>query len=304
MTKTLVARLWEYQAERFPIFRTAVLVFFFTAATLCVSAKLGNRPLPTWPTFAGVWLSVLIIFFQMRVADEHKDYDDDCRYRPERAVPRGLVSLRTLFFFSVSLGLVAFIVTSGLSLKLIFPLGLVWIWLYLMTVEFFVPDWLKPKTGLYLISHMAIMPLIDLYVSAAEWLPHGDKPGIGLWLFYGLSFFNGCVLEFGRKIWSPENERHGVETYSASYGYRKAVWMWAIICLVSAGLLLSVAYVLGTLIWVILPVGIGIILILKVAYNFAQTPTSAHQKWIDTSSGLWILGAYSLAGFVPLWAGI
>ena len=32
-----------------------------------------------------------------------------------------------------------------------------------MTAEFFVPEWLKARPFLYLVSHMAIMPFIDLY---------------------------------------------------------------------------------------------------------------------------------------------
>jgi len=210
MSESLAARLWTYQAERFPLFKTALLVLFFTAATICVSATLADRTLPHWTVFAGVWFCVVILFFQMRVADEFKDYEVDSKYRPERAVPRGLVTRRLLAWLAVLFGGLALCVTGLISLKLIWPLLAVWLWLGLMSFEFFVPKWLKSRPLIYLISHMAIMPLIDFYVSAAEWLDHGDKPGVGLYLFYGLSFLNGCVLEFGRKIWAPENERDGL----------------------------------------------------------------------------------------------
>lgn len=299
----LFSRLWTYQAERFPLLKTALLVFFFTAATLCVSAKLGGRALPTWTSFAGVWISVFILFFIMRVADEFKDFETDSRYRPERAVPRGLVSLRLLGWLALGFACIAAVVTGLMSPKLLFPLGVVWVWLGLMTVEFFVPKWLKSRPLIYLVSHMAIMPLIDFYISAAEWLPGGDKPGLGLWLFYGLSFFNGCVLEFGRKIWAPENERQGVETYSSEYGPAKAVRAWAFMCAAAALLLLGVGYQLGTLIWIVGPIILAIVVIVKLASDFAREPTAARQKWIDTLSGLWILAAYGLAGFVPLWVG-
>ena len=64
---------------------------------------------------------------------------------------------------------------------------------------------------------MAIMPLIDLVLTGCEWVPAGSVPD-GIWTFLLMSFCNGCVVEFGRKIWAPEHEREGVETYSSSWG--------------------------------------------------------------------------------------
>ena len=148
------------------------------------------------------------------------------------------------------------------------------------------------------------MPLIDFYVSAAEWLDYGDKPGLGLYLFYALSFLNGCVLEFGRKIWAPENEREGVETYSASYGPKRAVTAWAMACILAAVTLLCVSYFLGTWLWVLLPTVLILGGLLKLAFDFASDPTAKRQKWLDTASGLWVLSAYGLAGFVPLIGGL
>jgi hypothetical protein len=42
-----------------------------------------------------------------------------------------------------------------------------------MTKEFFVPEWLKKRPIVYMVSHMAIMPLIDLYATACDWLAGG-----------------------------------------------------------------------------------------------------------------------------------
>jgi 4-hydroxybenzoate polyprenyltransferase len=88
-------RLCIYQAERFPLFRTATLLVVFTAASISVSAHLAQRALPGLWTFIVASCVALVFFFQMRACDEVKDHDDDCKYRPERPVPRGLVTLRT-----------------------------------------------------------------------------------------------------------------------------------------------------------------------------------------------------------------
>jgi 4-hydroxybenzoate polyprenyltransferase len=88
----LPQRLWIYQRERFPLGRTAVLIAVFSAASISVSAHLAGRALPPWPAFLVAFIVTLVIFFQMRACDEVKDAEDDARYRPERPVPRGLVS--------------------------------------------------------------------------------------------------------------------------------------------------------------------------------------------------------------------
>ena len=121
MSQSLAARLWTYQAERFPLFKTSLLVLFFTAATISVSATLAGRALPNWTVFAGVWFCVLIVFFQMRVADEFKDYEVDLAYRPERAVPRGLITRRLLAWLAVFFAGLALFVTGLISFKLIWP---------------------------------------------------------------------------------------------------------------------------------------------------------------------------------------
>ena len=124
-----------------------------------------------------------------------------------------------------------------------------------MTVEFFVPDWLKARPILYLVSHMAIMPLLDLFVTGAEWLPASGRPASALVLFLALSFVNGCVLEIGRKIWAPDNEREGVETYSGLWGVQGASAVWiamtglSFLLLIGVGLATGHALATGLPVW-------------------------------------------------------
>jgi len=299
----LAARLWVYQKERFPLGQTAVLVGFFTAATLSVSAQLAGRPLPTIWTFLAVWIGVLVIFFQMRACDEYKDLETDKRYRPERPIPRGLVTLKTIIVIAIFAGFLAIAATTAVSTALLLPLALVWFWLFVMTKEFWVPEWLISKPFLYLVSHMAIMPIIDLYISGAEWIEHGQHPPSGLWIFLVLSFLNGCVLEFGRKIWTPANERDGVETYSKLLGPVKAVWAWTGFCALAAVFLIIVAAKLGAMLWVGIPAILTLLYVLFTAQKFAGNPTDAVQKKIETLAGLWVVMCYGLAGFMPLLKG-
>lgn len=298
-------RLWIYQNERFPMGRTALLVAVFSAAGISASAHFSGRALPGWPAFALAFGITLALFFHLRVFDEIKDAEDDAKYRPERPIPRGLVSQGLI----VRIGLVTAAAALGVCLaaerSALGLLLLAWGWMLLMGFEFFVPHWLRTHPAAYLVSHMAIMPLIDLFVTGVEWTPHGAAPA-GLALFLALSFVNGCILEFGRKLWAPEHERAGVDSYSALYGPERAASVWMGCIVVALGLLTATGFATGA---PLVTFGIGIlaaICVLHVGLAYRRTPTLAREKAVDNAAGLWVLVCYLAAGFAPyierLWA--
>lgn len=301
---SLARRLWIYQGERFPLLRTGLLLAVFTAASISVSANLAGRAAPGVWTFVAAWLATLMIFFQLRASDEVKDFDDDARYRPERPIPRGLVSLRLIVGLALASALVEALIAGSVGLGVLATLVVVWLWLGLMSVEFFAPHWLKARPFAYLVSHMAIMPLIDLFVTSTEWAPHSFAPPPGLGWFLGLSFANGCVLEIGRKVWTPENEREGVETYSALLGPALAYCLWVAALCAACALLIGVGFAVRTPAIVAV---IGVIALGAVAFatwRFARSPTPPGQKRIDALAGVWVLVCYATAGFAPhLWQG-
>ncbi|PJI93140.1 4-hydroxybenzoate polyprenyltransferase [Yoonia maricola] len=296
---TLAERLWVYQAERFPLAKTVPLLACFSAASITLSAVLAGRPLPGFSAYLIGFFLVFILFFQLRVADEVKDGEDDAKYRPERPIPRGLVTLRLI----VSLGVAT--IPLGIVLALIHGAGLIWLllltwaWLTAMTFEFGVPAWLKARPVVYLLSHMAIMPLIDLLLTGIEWLPHGSAAP-ALWLFIALSFSNGCVLEIGRKLWAPENERAGVDTYSGLWGSKRAADIWLIFVGISALLLIGVGIATGFALAFALLACAGFACCIFMARHYAATPTPKAEKQMDTVAGLWVFGCYATAGFLPL----
>ncbi len=296
---SLLEKLNVYQAERFPLKKTVPLLAVFSAASVTVSANLANRELPSIAAYLIGFAIVFIVFFQMRVCDEVKDGEDDKRYRPERPVPRGLISLQTLVLLGVGLIPVAMVLAWLWGNQLVVLLLVVWVWLFAMTVEFGAPVWLKARPVVYLLSHMTIMPLIDFMLTGIEWLPSG-APHPALWLFIALSFTNGCVLELGRKLWAPENEINGVETYSKLWGVRKAALVWSLFVALSLGLLLGIGIATEALI-LIAPLGtVGAAACYRVVHRYVKNPTPTHEKSVDTVAGLWVFLCYASAGFAPL----
>ena len=220
-----------------------------------------------------------------------------------RPIPRGLVSLRLI----VTLGVVTLPLTALAAWvwhpPALWLLALVWVWLAAMTAEFGAPHWLKARPVLYLVSHMAIMPLIDLLLTGLEWLPHGG-PAPALWLFLVLSFVNGCVLEVGRKLWSPAHEIAGVDTYSGLWGPRTAALIWSALIALSLILLIATGAATGVVVISVTLGGGGAILCWISAASYARTPSPKAETRMDTIAGLWVFACYAIAGFAPLARGV
>ncbi|MFB6249217.1 MAG: UbiA family prenyltransferase [Salinibacter sp.] len=293
-------RWWTYQRERFPLAAYGPLVAVFSLGALGHSARLRDGALPEWPAGVVAFVVVLGVFLLLRIADEFKDAEKDARYRPYRPVPRGLVSLRELGGLGAATAATQLGLALWLDPQVTFVLLAVWAYVGLMSVEFFVPDWLEPRLGLYAASHMGVLPLIALVATACDWAVAGARPPATVGWFLAASYANGLVLEVGRKIRAPEGEETGVETYSKRWGRPLAVAAWGG-ALLAAGLLSVVAaeqvgagpWAAGVLGTVGLGAGGG-------AGRFLSTPTPARAGAIEQCAGVWLLASYGSMGLLPL----
>lgn len=224
---SLLQRLAVYQRERFPLAAYIPLIAIAATAGMAWSRAArgadGFVGLGRWGTGA---LSMLVMFFLLRVADEHKDAALDRVARPELPVPRGLVTLAELRAVGAGLALLVVALNAWVAPALLLPLLAVATWGALMTKEFFVAEWLRARHGLYLLSHMVVMPLILGYASAVDWRVEGGAVPRMLVVFLAATYTNGLVLEIGRKLRDPAAERPGVETYSAVWGLGNATALW------------------------------------------------------------------------------
>ena len=303
-------RWWVYQRERFPVLVHSPVILAFSLSAISFSALLrGASTLPGWKACIVAFATSLLTFLQLRLADEFKDFEEDSRFRPYRPVPRGLIKLRELGWvwagcMAAQLGL-----AMWLAPRLIWLLVATWVYLGLMSKEFFVARWLKARPTLYMVSHMAIMPLVDLYATACDWAPlKNARPPRGLMWFLAVSLFNGMVIEIGRKIRSPQDEEKGVETYSFLWGRERAVSVW--IAMISTTWALAVMaarqIAFGTQAAVVL--GCGILLALGLGITFLKRLKTGGGKALETMAGVWSLVLYLTLGIIPLvlraWRGL
>ena len=288
-------RLLAYAGERFPL--AAYIPMILLAAAAAIGYSRVARGAPAFAPL-GVFLTasftLLAAFFGLRVADEHKDADVDRRSRPELPVPRGLVTLRELRIAASILGVVAVAVNVALAPRLLLPLAAIALWLTLMTREFFAREWLRGQPVMYLASHMVIMPLLLLYATATDWMAAGAAAPRSLWLFLAASYATGLVLEIGRKIRAPGEERPGVETYTGSWGTTRAVSAWLASVAASAALIAATAMAVRAT-WTPIAAALLAVAVAIIALRFVRAdPAERKGKQIELASAVWTLGAYAL----------
>jgi len=295
-------RWWIYQRERFPVLAHTPIIAAFSLSAVSYSSLVRNAGrLPGWKPCTIAFLSSFLFFLQLRLADEFKDFEEDLRYRPYRPVPRGLIKLRELGYVWVVCILVQLALALWLSPRLVVLLIITWTYLACMSKEFFARSWLKQRPITYMVTHMAIMPLVDLYTTACDWIPAGYiRPPRGLLWFLLVSFFNGMVVEIGRKIRSPQDEEHGVETYSQLWGRQNAVVVWLLMMMVTAGFAFAAARGIGFL----RPLALLLILLLLIAAAvgafFLSGTVAGRGKYIEIMSGIWSLLMYLGLGTIPI----
>ncbi len=240
---SFVKRLYIYQKERFPFVGYIILigVFTFSAASYSRICR-GEVGFIDWKNYLIGVITTFSLFFLVRIFDEFKDKEDDAKYRKYLPVPRGLISLKELSAIGAVVASVQLFVILFFQHEMIVLYGVVMIYLLLMRVEFFVPKWLKNNQLIYVVSHMIIIPLIDVYASGLDWFLEGADAPFGLLFFFAVSFMNGIVLEFGRKIKPPESEEEGVLSYTKYFGTKKAVWVWISVLLATLFLSFITSY--------------------------------------------------------------
>ena len=295
-----IGRWWTYQRERFPLVAHAPLIAAFSSAAVCLSSLLRREQHPRAASLIVAFITALCFFFQLRVADEFKDADDDARHRPYRPVPRGLVTLRELGWLGMAAGVVQLAAALWLDIRLVPLLLLVWGYMALMSKEFFVRDWLRARPLTILWTHMLIMPLIDLYATACDWVPAGAAIAPGLRWFLVASFFNGMVVEVGRKIRAPEAEEAGVETYSVLWGRPRAVTVWIAMMAVALGSAVLAAREIGNGALVFAVLGTVWVVSLLGGALFVARPTRGRARVIEPLAGVWTLAMYLVVGVIPV----
>jgi 4-hydroxybenzoate polyprenyltransferase len=297
---SLARRFLAYQAVRFPLAGLVPLLTLFTFSSTAFSRRArGVSGFVPLERFAVGVVTAVVIFFVLRVLDEHKDAAVDRRYRPELPVPSGVMGLDELRKIGGAALLLAVLLNLWTAPMLLLPLAAVAAWAFLMTREFFVSDWLRAHAAAYLVSHMAVMPLVDAYTTGIDWLAAGVHPPRGLGLFLAVTFANGVLIEIGRKIREPVAEREGVDTYTKAWGLRVAPGVWLATLAASALLAWGAARHTGTAALAAPILAALALLCAWPAFSFLRAPAARAARLVDAASQAWPAFTYLVLGAMP-----
>ncbi len=289
-------RGWTYLQERFPLGAHGPLVAAFGGGVACASAALRGADGPGWPAVLVAVACALGFFFQLRVADEWKDADQDRQYQPERPVPRGLVTLRELSGAALAVAAVQAVLAAWLDVRLLLVLAAVWGFGALMTVEFGARDWLRQRPLATLLTHAPIVPFIDFFAISSDVLGNGAGYPAGVEWLVGVSLFGGSVVEVGRKVRQPADEREGVATYSGAWGRGRAVIVWIIPLALSLACGVGVLVSIGGVEELIGVLVVGAVVSAGVGVAAVHDETPGRGRWIETAAGVWTLALYTTIG--------
>ena len=170
MDSPFSSRFLAWMKERFPLISHGILIVSYYSSNQFLAEVLtrpDERLLYTLGSLLGA-ITLLCLFFHLRVFDEHKDFQEDCRHYPDRVLQRGLISLKHLKIAGV-IAIILELVCAACWMPTGKPAALVAVLVtlgfsFLMLKEFFVARWLKEHFLIYAMSHMMIMPLIAMVV--------------------------------------------------------------------------------------------------------------------------------------------
>ena len=312
-----------YLNERFPLGKNSFFVLIFTLSGYIYTSLLYNSKIMYLFTngvkigifqykIIALFIIVFMFFFQLRITDEFKDYEEDLKYRAYRPVQRGIISLKTLGKTGIVTVIIQIMLAHVIDPEIIYFMIFVWIYMFLMAKEFFIKKWLTKRILIYALSHVVIMVFITLViVEATQYIVpknifdvfilqrYRHNIYFALIPLFALNYLNGIVLEIGRKTRRADEEEHGVQTYSKLWGRKKAVVVLNLLFVIEYFLvILGLAHTYekyfffgGLTLFVLLIVSIYFMV------KFLKKDLSG--KIVETVSGLWIIFSSMSLGLLP-----
>lgn len=165
--------------------------------------------------------TVFSFLLWLRIADDFKDYELDCRLFSHRPLPSGRVKKRDLAIF------VTILITVTVALNVLF-MNNFWFFLFLyvygtlMSLWFFHKKKIQKSLPLALVTHNPVQMIMNVYIISFTCIKYGLNAFtltsfLAAWTLY----FPALIWEVSRKIRAPKDETEYV-TYSKLFGYQKS----------------------------------------------------------------------------------
>ena len=218
----MLKRLNIYFKEMYPIIPRLLLggiVFFEIYFIILLNNGVTSFKISVAEFIGG--FTVFSFLCWLRIADDFKDYELDCRLFKERPLPSGRVTKRDLGIF------VGALIAVTVLMNVIFMNNIpffVFLYVYgtLMSLWFFSKKKIQKSLPLALVTHNPVQMIMNIYIISFTCIKYGLKSLTLTTVLAAFTlYFPALIWEVSRKIKAPEDETEYV-TYSKLFGYKKA----------------------------------------------------------------------------------
>ncbi len=166
--------------------------------------------------------TVFSFLLWLRIADDFKDYQHDCRLFAHRPLPSGRVHKKDLLIFVTILIIITLIVNIIFMNNFVFCL-ILYTYGSLMAIWFFKKHKIQKSLPLALVTHNPVQLILNLYVISFTVIKY-DLPVFSLFnvLVLFTLYFPALIWEISRKVRAPKDETEYV-TYSRLFGLKRPV---------------------------------------------------------------------------------
>lgn len=218
----MVKRLHIYFKEMYPIIPRLLLggiIFFEIYFIILLNNGVTDFHITAAEFIGG--FTVFSFLCWLRIADDFKDYELDCRLFKERPLPSGRVKKKDLGIF------IGLLIVVTVLLNIIFMNNIpffVFLYVYgtLMSMWFFQKKKIQKSLPLALVTHNPVQMILNIYIISFTVIKYGlNAVTLTTVLAAFTLYFPALIWEISRKIKAPEDETEYV-TYSKLFGYRRA----------------------------------------------------------------------------------
>ena len=228
----------NYLLERFQIIPLSILV----ASDILVIYRITyNQNIIIWK-YVIYFMFVILYLFHNRLADDRRDYDFDKKFYPNRAVQKGLISLRQINNLSYIAIFLMLIIAGSFSFLSLAIFTLLILYTLVAKKDFFLPKDFKEK-HLFVYNFLNMLQILSLqifiYVSIINSLDFTHF----IYSHILFVFILSIQVEISRKI-KPEISLAN-DLYSDRMGMGRSIILWGVFGIFSIINSAYLAYIIG-----------------------------------------------------------
>ena len=228
----------NYLLERFQIIPLSILV---ASDILVIHRITYNQNIFIWK-YVIYFMFVILYLFHNRLADDRRDYDFDKKFYPNRAVQKGLISLRQINNLSYTAIFLMLIIAGSFSFLSLAIFTLLILYTLVAKKDFFLPKDFKEK-HLFVYNFLNMLQILSLqifiYVSIINSLDFTHF----IYSHILFVFILSIQVEISRKI-KPEISLAN-DLYSDRMGMGRSIILWGVFGIFSIINSAYLAYIIG-----------------------------------------------------------